>query len=177
MCPKFVKVVLTGRPYSGKTALLREFSRRGFTTVNEAATTIRSTSHGLHGMQRQVAIMMEQIRAEAAIEHSFGPVFLDRGVIDILAYSEMVFGRGYPNSDVLSPATRYDVVFWLDPLPWRETNTRRERSEEEATRVSLSLANCYGHWGYRMLSVPVMTITQRCDYILERLMTRVAFRP
>jgi hypothetical protein len=70
---------------------------------------------------------------------------------------------------VILPARRYDVVFWLEPLPWRDTRARRERSEEDATRVSSFLKNCYGHWGYGLLTVPKMTIAQRCDYILERL--------
>lgn len=169
MPAKIIKVVLTGRPYSGKTSVLRELSRRGFPTAEESATVVRRSSHELHGLQKQIAIMEEQLRAEAAIERCSGPVFFDRGVVDILAYTEMALGRSHPHVHDILPSSRYDVVFWLEPLPWRSTRARRETSEKDATRVSSFLMECYERWGYGLLAVPIMTIAQRCDYILERL--------
>jgi predicted ATPase len=84
------RVVITGGPGAGKTALLSELGRRGFRTVGESARAIivERRAAGLSPRPRPLTFAEEILRRDIEkYEHArnhHGWVFFDRGVVEAL---------------------------------------------------------------------------------------------
>lgn len=124
------RYILTGTPGSGKTSILHELKRQGYSVVEEAATDVIALEHK-HGnpepwMQPDFIDKIIQLQKQRQIEASTPPDKLqwhDRSPICTLALSRYL---GYPPSASLLedlPETGFlHRTSWLLPAEFGEKN-------------------------------------------------------
>ena len=171
------KYVLTGSAYSGKTSALRELTKYGFPAVPEAATLIISEQLDAGGdllpwtrLDDFLEILIEkQIELEANITPRSEIAFIDRGIPDELAYFRY---RGIKPTPVYEKAFqehRYDRVFVFDHIPgYRQDKIRREPLEM-VQQLRVLHEETYRELGYDVIVVPLMPITERVNFIIDRI--------
>lgn len=167
--------VITGGPGVGKTTTLELLAQRGFTTVPETARDViaRQQEAGNDGLLPwtdfigfQYLVLEEQLRRERSATGD--PVFLDRGVIDALAYCR-VFDKPVPDALALhARPERYAHVFLLDQLPHYATDAQRKEDPQTARKIHEAIGDAYRRVGCTVTRVPAIGPHARVEYILER---------
>ena len=168
------KVVLTGGPSSGKSTLIKELERRGHKILHEVARSVLEERRDIattkdEWLVRQDLIYKRQLAEE---EKASGLVFLDRGTIDIVAYSKHILG--YVPLEV--EKNNYFAVFPLERLPFVKDGLRAENGDEEAQRIHEKILETYSEFGYTLTFIPAFnektieeSVSKRADYLLSRL--------
>ena len=175
-------IVLTGGPGAGKTALLCELGRRGYTTVDESARAIiaERVARGLSARPELPTFAREILRrdVEKYMRVAPGPewIFFDRGVLDALALLQEV--DPLPMEDLqrlLSAYPFHTLVFILPPWESIYTNdAERDQTLAEVVNVCDKLQGWYRSCGYRVHEVPRLSVQQRADHVLQTLSQRDA---
>lgn len=171
------KIVLTGGPCSGKTSVIRELEKRGFNVLQETAKEIvAARRHILMTKEesdiRQKLIFNEQFAKEKNAEkNNFELLFLDRSLIDGLAYSLLYSGEDSVKKYLpFVEKQKYDSVFVLELLPFNSEGFRAgNETEEEARKIHESIIKTYKSFGYEPIIVPVMPIKERVEFILKNI--------
>jgi len=171
-----MRVVITGGPGGGKTALLQELERRGFVTVEDTPRAIIRSRRAaaLSARPSPLEFGEQWLRRDIELyERNAGekPTFFERGVLDALA---MVADAAPERETELRARARdypyHPVVFVLPP--WEEiyaTDDERDHSFAHAVRVSESIVTWYQSCGYEVAPVPRLTVAGRCDHVLSAL--------
>jgi len=101
------------------------------------------------------------------------PVFFDRGLPDVVAYMDYL-NQQSPEKFLKDLAThRYDHVFILPP--WQAIHVQdneRYESFEQGQKIHHFIVNRYENLGYRPIEVPVGTVDERTEFILNHLNTQ-----
>ena len=172
--------VITGGPGAGKTAVLAELERRGHICVPEDARAIIQEQVASGGSAvpwadapRFAELLIERsidtYRAQLAMHHAQTPVYFDRGIGDAFTCADLI-GHTFPTCS-REKATRHryrDPVF-LSPW-WPEiytTDNERRQSREEAARTEQAIAKTYTELGYRIVTLPLVSVEERADFILR----------
>jgi len=167
------KNVLTGGPYSGKTKTIAALEQLGYRTIPETAIEIIQANPGLRAVNQsafQKLVISAQIEREATIEPNGNrPIFLDRGLIDSIAYCTL---RGISQPAGLHDAckaTDYHAIFALETLSNydQRAETGRTSSEEVSHRTYTLLVQAYERYGYTVTTVPERPIEERIEFILQ----------
>ncbi|MBT8252729.1 MAG: ATP-binding protein [Flavobacteriaceae bacterium] len=170
------RIVITGGPGTGKTSLINELNKRGFRCLEEISrqVTMEAKKEGIDQLFLSDPLLFsdkllegrqKQYLEAGAME---GPVFLDRGIPDVLAYLE--YAR-HPYPDHYIDACRkhvYDHVFVL--APWQEiyeSDNERYESFEQAIQIHDHLLRTYSIYDYHLNDVPFGSVTDRTDFILS----------
>ena len=165
--------VITGAPCSGKTSVIHELARRGYSVVHEVARAYIEA-------KLAAGLSLDQIRGDAlgferrlleekvAIEKKLGTrdtIFFDRAIPDSIAYFQL---SGFDPSEpvALSGQKRYRKIFLLERLPARKDTVRKE-NDRTASTIEKLLINCYRDLGYPLIRIPVSTPSGRADAILK----------
>jgi len=171
------RVVITGGPGSGKTALINLMEKEGHSVMHEVSREIikQAKKKGIDQLFLENPMLFSEMLLEGRIEqYKAGEkcdskvLFYDRGIPDVTAYLDFA-ETSYP--EVFSEKCqnhRYDTVFVLPP--WEdiyEQDDERYESFEQAEKIFHFLKKGYEDYGYITHEVPVGTIKQRVDYILE----------
>ena len=175
------RVVLSGGPGSGKTALVEHYQKAGHATVPEAALQIiqeLTRTMGVaaqrrwrqkHVIEFQRLILQRQIDLEReGVSQAAGLVFLDRGRPDGLAYMRLAGVEPPADMTTLMAGNPYDYVFLLDTLEQfdpRLATGRNTESREDSRRIQRAILRVYRDLGYQPVIVPVMPIAQRAGWI------------
>jgi predicted ATPase len=138
--------VLTSGPNGGKTTLVQHFHRLGY----------------------EVALGREQ-----ALRSSLGPndvAFTDRSFVDNLGYFAQAGVRENPaiRQAAMEPGNRYSAVFVLAELPY-DTDEQRIESPAKAAELHAAIPDAYRSVGYEPISVPVMRVEERADFVLAKM--------
>ncbi len=157
-------------------------AERGYDTVPEAAIDVIQTLQMELGMQGQAPWRLEhpdefqrriiqlQCRREMqAAERANGPVFLDRGRPDGVAYC-LEAGVEVPSDiDTLCQQARYDYVFLLDTLTefTHRPDTGRIGDADQSRRVRDHMLEVYRRYGYDPIVLPETSISERVQCVLE----------
>ncbi|TXE13833.1 ATP-binding protein [Seonamhaeicola algicola] len=173
------KVVITGGPGTGKSTIINELIKRGYTCFEEISrqVTLEAQKEGVDQLFLTNPLLFSErllngrkqqfIDAQNA---NCNLVFLDRGVHDVLAYMDFI-GDQYPNHfvDTCNEST-YDCAFILKP--WKAIYTSdNERYEnfEQAEKIHHHLLNTYKRFNYNLIDVPFGSVNERTDFILNAL--------
>ncbi len=178
------KIVITGGPSTGKTAVIEVLQQEGYPckeeviramtlAKKEADDNLVFESNPIVSVDDPAAFnqMILQARIEqykSSLDTSEELIFFDRGIPDVLAYMDCFnqeYDESYKEACTLS---RYDFVFLMPP--WKEihiNDSGRFESFEESLRINDCLANSYRSFGYDVQIVPKDTISNRVDYLLN----------
>ena len=167
--------VLTGGPSSGKTTILKKLAKLGFLVYPEAARVLidREIAQGksLTGIrsaeerfQREVLRMKKEIE-EAAPKDKI--VFFDRAIPDSIAYYQI---SGMDIKEVLEFCGKwiYKKIFFFEQLPFIQDYARTE-DKETIEKLNKLLQTSYEGLGYKVISIPKMSVEKRLQKILEEI--------
>ena len=173
------RIVITGGPGSGKTTLIQQLEERGFNCLHEISreVTLRAQEEGIDQLFLEDPLLFSQKLLEGrleqfneAVNHDSELLFYDRGLPDVTAYMDYL-GTTYPESfDITCKENLYDAIFLLPP--WESIYIRdneRYESYEEAEKICTYLLNGYQKYGYAVNIVPIGTVEERIDHIIESL--------
>jgi predicted ATPase len=165
-------IAITGGPCSGKSSLIQELGNRGYPVLQEVARRVLEKNKGIRKtfLQNQQEIFMMHLSEEEKKKLTYKNMqyfFLDRGAIDAIAYTRFYAKRVPDEFLKQNVANRYDYVFVLERLPFRNDGTRIENSEEEAVGLHEAIIKEYENYDYDLIPVPLGSIKERADYILD----------
>lgn len=176
---KNCRIVITGGPGTGKSSVIKHLESQGEFCLHEVSReiTLAAQKEGIEQLFLDQPLLFSEKLLQArkkqyeyAAEYEEKPVFLDRGVPDVLAYLDYA-GTEYP--DHFRKACedhKYQKVFLLPP--WEEiykTDNERYESFEQASKIHESLKKTYLSFGYKPVEVPKLTVKERSRYILNYL--------
>jgi len=166
--------VVTGAPCSGKTSVIEGLADRGHPVVHEVARSFIDSQlakgSSLSELKADIltferGILLEKVRIEKLLpRHRM--VFLDRAVPDSIAYFQ-IEGLDIEEPLKYSQSWRYRNVFLFDRLTF-EADPVRSENQALAARIEALLAESYAMLGYEVIRVPVLTVGQRIDFVLEQ---------
>ncbi len=171
------RIVITGGPGAGKTTLLLALQARGCTIVGDSARTIIQDRRrrGLSARPDASEFAHDTLRMdiENFVHHAAtpGPVFFERGVLDALC-----------GLDLVTPLNESELSRWLANYPycsrvfvlppWKAiyvNDAERDHTFEHAEWVNRIVQAWYRRCGYEVLEVPMVSVDERCTYVLEAL--------
>jgi predicted ATPase len=167
--------VITGAPCSGKTAVIRELEQLGHQVVHEVARayiderlqygeTIAQIKADILSFEHH--ILYKKITIEQSLPKE-ETVFLDRAVPDSIGYYIL---EGLDPYDPIqkSQLWRYKKIFFLDRIPFKKDPVRSE-DDKIASRLDRLLEESYRMLGYEIIFVPLMSLSDRVDFILKNI--------
>lgn len=167
--------VITGAPCSGKTAVICELERRGYPVVHEAARayiheelqkgkTMAQIKGDILAFERH--ILYQKIEIEQSLSKD-ATIFLDRAIPDSIGYY-LLEGLNPDDPIQKSRRWRYKNIFFFERITF-EIDTVRSEDDEIAAALDGLLKKSYQMLGYEIISVPLMTVENRVDFILKHL--------
>lgn len=183
------KIVITGAPCSGKTALLEAlqlhipdafFLPEAATIVieNELRSKERDDSYQMRVpwidyLQFAPVVTAKSEEMENLIPETVGLSFQDRGHIDTVAFCRINSVEEYlpvvlPKID----AANYSFAFLCEPLDvYVATDVRRE-TPEKAYRTHIALKQAYKELGMDIVPLPAVSIEERLNLVIQALNER-----
>ena len=169
------KHVITGGPCTGKTTTLEALKKKGYNIVEEASRILideqNRTGGDLLPWKRLFDFQIKLTELQLMLESkaTTGTHFLDRGVIDNLAFCE--WGKIKPPkelSDAVKKAS-YNKIFLLEPLSHFENDSVRTETEEDRVLLTKLIKKHYRAHGYEVISIPSVSVQKRVQLILQKL--------
>ena len=167
--------VITGAPCSGKTAVIRQLEQRGYTVVHEVARAYIDAELARGKTLAQVKtdewafehhILMAKVKIEAGLARD-DIVFLDRAVPDSMAYYTLC-GLDPFEPRRRSRTVRYQKIFLFERLAFL-TDAVRSEDEKVAARLERLIEKSYQSLGYKLIHVPLASVTERTEFVLAHL--------
>jgi predicted ATPase len=165
--------VITGAPCSGKTAVISALEQLGYPVVHEVARayidkelkkgkSIAKIKSDILRFERH--ILYKKIEIEKSLSKD-ATVFLDRGVPDSIGY--YILEGLYPDEPIKkSKQTRYNKIFFFERLLF-EKDAARSEDDKIAAELDRILKESYQMLRYEIISVPILTVKDRVDFILK----------
>jgi predicted ATPase len=169
------RIVVTGGTHSGKSTLVRQMSKRGWETIDEAALFVINkhvAALGNEGFKSwmdanyssfQNQIFARQRELERRYKPLSGVLFMDRSGVDSIAYLR---SRNLPPPDAMlayAKQSAFSHVFLFDTL----------HSFAATYADSIAMRDClldtYRSYGYEPIRVPELPLLQRCDFVLQQI--------
>jgi predicted ATPase len=173
-----LRIVITGGPGAGKTALLQALRARGYTVVGDSPRAIIQDRRrrGLSPRPNANEFARETLRMdiENFVHHAATPgyVFFERSVLDALC-----------GLDQIAPLSETELKMWLSKyqycskvflLPsWQAiyvNDDERDHTFEHAELVYRTMREWYRRLErYQIMEVPKVSVEERCTYVLQTL--------
>lgn len=171
-----LRFILTGGPGAGKTSLLNEFSRLGYSCSEEASRMIirEQVLTGSDCLPWQNITCFSDLlfkRMAGFYEESSETeiVFFDRGIPDLVGFMKHL---KIPLSQEIMdavPTYRYAPLVFMLP-PWKEiyvNDPERWQTFEESQAIHTALRETYSGYGFEIAEVPLTDVAGRAQYILS----------
>lgn len=178
------RIVITGGPGTGKTALVTALEKAGYSCFHEIiremtrrakqdqspegplANPLTFVADPLTFNRGILKGRVAQFHRAGALQEPF--VFYDRGIPDVLAYMDY-FGQSY-DAEFTNPCRelRYDLAVLLPP--WRHIyrqDGERMESFQQACEIHDCLADTYSGCGYEVVSLGTGSVPRRVEQLLE----------
>jgi predicted ATPase len=171
--------VLTGGPSSGKSTLIDALQHSGYARSVEAGRAIIEDQMSIAGralpwedrLLFSELMLSWEMRSYGMAQHQKGPVFFDRGVLDVLGYLRLI-GQPVPQyMEKAAEIARYNRRVFVAP-PWKEIfhqDSERKQEFEEAGRTYDALVTTYAAHGYELVELPRAPIEERLRFVLRNI--------
>jgi predicted ATPase len=166
-----IRIILAGGPSCGKTSVVKELRKRGYTSIDEAAReVIREGLIQPGTAEFQIEIFRRQIERE---NNSSLPAFFDRSALEGVAYSRKYLTKVPEIMDNFNYNGRYAKVLLLERLPFQADGERVEKDDSEAEEIHQEIASVYRERGFNPIDIPLFkgefqeSLTKRVNFILE----------
>ncbi len=174
------RIVITGGPGTGKTAIIKELTKRNYTCLEEVSRqiTIAARAKGITQLFKSdplyfsELLLKERITQFEALKTDKPIVFYDRGIPDIIAYLD--YAKIDYNTTFTTACKNYSYTSVFILPPWEtifKNDTERYESFTEAKKIQHYLINTYKSCGYSLIDVPCDTLSKRTDFILNQIQT------
>lgn len=170
--------IITGAPGSGKTAVMHELKKLGNITINEPAREIIVEQRLIdgNGIYNRDPMLFKELMLSRAIHHyqiaqrETSLIFFDRGIPDILAYSDCF---QIPRGSEINAAKyfKYNKTIFFLPS-WKEIYSNDEDrliSFEDAGIFGDNLRKIYTELEYEIVDVPLISVKNRVEFIFNYL--------
>ena len=174
-----LRAVITGGPGTGKSTLLVVLADDGFAIFPEVARDILQASGGMALRAKHpagfAAAMLEAERA-AWFAAKQGWSVYDRGFPDIGGFLEL---EGIAVSTDVAQACcnlRYSGPIFRAP-PWRAIYSQDEeriQNWEQAVASDLAVCAAWNKYGYELVDLPLSPVTDRVQFVRDKLCAWVA---
>jgi len=172
-------IVLSGCSGGGKSSLLAELGRRGYTTYEEPGRQVVKEQLLIGGdalpwgdvdlfleltISRSIHHLMEAARGDAI-------AFFDRGIIDQVNGYRMMKREIPEHLRHAAERFRYRETVFLVP-PWPEifaNDAERKHSLEDAVATYETLIETYRDFGYHPIIIPKTDVVARADFVVASL--------
>ncbi|MDC3395030.1 AAA family ATPase [Flavobacteriales bacterium] len=172
------KYIITGAPGTGKTAIINALKKEGHSCAEEISRTIitqQIASGGDALPWKNLAAFSQQVIALRKAQHTNAPQgkthFFDRGIIDVIAY--LRHDNLAVNDEILEMVKKfpYNTIVFYTPI-WEEiyvTDTERKEDILTAKNIEKVLLTTYQSFGYTLVEVPKLSVSERTAFILSKL--------
>jgi predicted ATPase len=169
--------VLTGGPGAGKSAVIDALWQAGYERFVEAGRGIIQDQVAIEGRalpwldpQFFAELMLSwDMRSYHIAERKTGPVFFDRGIVDVIGYLRLL-GLPVPrHMEKAAEIFRYNRRVFIAP-PWEEIFAQdKERKQDfaEAVRTYEAMLAVFRHYGYELIEIPRMTVEERMRFVVK----------
>jgi predicted ATPase len=173
------KIVFIGGPGTGKTTVLNDLKTKGYCCFYEVcrAVTLIAQQEGIEQLFLTEPLLFSEMLLKGREEQYFEAaksnkdiIFFDRGIPDVHAYMNY-FKTDFPSLFIeKSKEYKYDLIFHFSP--WKEIYTidnERYETFEESKTIDSFLIKAYTALEYKIINVPFGTISERTNFIINRL--------
>ena len=172
--------ILSGCSGGGKSSLLGEMQKRGYSIIPEAGRRVvanaqKNDTDALPWKSPNAfvrACVELHLRDLASSSVLTGPVLLDRSLIDVISYLEFKFLPVPQDLANLLKTPRYESLVFITP-PWPEVfenDGQRKVSFSEAVLEHEHLCQTFSRLGFTLQEVPQHPLPDRADFI-EQVLT------
>ncbi|MBN2052867.1 AAA family ATPase [Candidatus Woesearchaeota archaeon] len=168
------RYILTGGPGAGKSSIILALEKQGEYTIREAAEDCIKLKQA-QGIKEpwtepgfQESILELQQQREARVPKEAARVFIDRGLLDGLAYTKPRT-ETYKKIAEAAAKTKYDLVFIIEPLETVEKTAVRREDMKEALEIRKKLEETYRQAGYEPILIKAGPLEQRVKKILAHI--------
>jgi len=172
-------IVLTGGPGSGKTTVINELKLRGFFCSEEVGrkviqTQVEQKGDALPWANKEAfrdLMLKSEIGSYLQYQSQSGLVFFDRGIVDILGYSNLEQIQLSDEQLSVMPNFKYHSKVFIFP-PWKEIFTNdSERKQDFAIAIETykEMVTVYEKSGYELIEIPFASVDERVDFILANI--------
>lgn len=169
-------IAFVGPPCSGKTTIAEEFEKMGWLILSDAARDIveyeQLNGKNARSDERRFQMRVEeyQYERERLIE-PFQAYILDGAYPDNLAHHKL-YGM---NTDMIRELSRrslkqYKMIFLFEKLPIKQDGIIIE-TEDQRDELTVLLSEAYRSLGYDYITVPVMPVEDRVEFVKERIVS------
>lgn len=167
--------VITGAMGAGKSTTLMALKERGYICIDEPAREILKEQRSNSGSgvpeknpelfnQLMLSRIIYQFNQHRNIE---GIIFFDRGIADIIAYSQLL---NTSQVSAMNAALEYRYNKHVFFLPgWEEiycNDEERKVDFEVANSFGNNIRDIYQELGYTIKNVPFISVEERAEYII-----------
>lgn len=182
-----MKIVISGGPCSGKSAVVEKFRENGYYTLPEPARLLGKElginfSGNITGRERfkiNNMIFEKYLEQESRIPDDTDAI-LDTGMPDNIPYYILYCpGMEIPKRHLDACKGRYNAIFFLEQLPY-ETDKVRGETEEEAIIIHNMKHAVYAALGYEIISVPLFdnekekSLNKRLEFIEREIQEHIS---
>ena len=177
------KYILSGAPGSLKTSVLRYLETLGYAVVDEAATDVIALEQALGNdepwtdpsfidqivclqRQRQQQQQLQSLSTVAEVQ------FFDRSPVDTYALCKYL--EFQPSAALMEELDRIqaekiysNAVFFMENLGFCQPSEVRRITFEESLRFERIHEEAFHRWGYEIVKIPAVSISERAKAILN----------
>lgn len=170
------RYILTGAPGSGKTSILAELAKRGFSSIDEPARRVLAQQRLIEGegVYDKNPFLFKELMLSRML-YDFDGVnadeitFFDRGLPDLIAYRKC-FNLDVGSELNASRLYRYNTIVFFAPA-WEQiySNDSERRLTFNASLVfEQDLREAYTELGYQLIDIPLLPLSERVSFIVNR---------
>lgn len=176
-------IVISGASSGGKSTLLDELSKQGYTIIPEIGRRLVKEQLALNGnilpwenplsfcemlIERSIAAYHEANKLESVKDQI---IFFDRSFLEGVCYYQTLNVLGANKYDQFIREFRYYPIIFMVP-PWKEIfceDDERKKTFENAIEEYERLVKQFPKAGYELVEVPKMSVQERLKFILSYL--------
>ncbi len=170
------KHIITGAPGTGKSTLLQELHKQGYSVIQEVSREViiaqqlqEGTAFPWENTVEYAAIVFTEIKKRLQ-QHS-NALFIDRSVVDLIAYLQ--FYGYHVSKDLLNfPFHDYFHSTVFVAPSWEEiytTDPQRPQQYQELEGLEEMLIQTYQKLGFTCVYLPKSHLVQRAQFVIQQI--------